>query len=90
MNIRMHAGRRTVHKHMIFPIQFSIQQVSLRDIGIDSMLEYLKNDKKMSQGSITMSIPEDFGTHRNVKMTPENLRSHLRSFRETFDTLPAA
>jgi 3-dehydroquinate synthase len=70
--------------------RFSIQQVSLRDIGIDSMLEYLKNDKKMSQGSITMSIPEDFGTHRNVKMTPENLRSHLRSFMETFDTLPAA
>ncbi len=70
--------------------RFSIQQVSLRDIGVDNMLEYLKNDKKMSQGSITMSIPEDFGTHRNVKMTPENLRSHLRSFMETFDTLPAA
>jgi len=70
--------------------RFSIQQVSLRDIGIDNMMEYLKNDKKMNQGSITMSIPNDFGTHSNVKMTPENLRSHLRSFMETFDTLPAA
>jgi 3-dehydroquinate synthase len=70
--------------------RFSIQQVSLKEVGIDNMMEYLKNDKKMTQGSVAMSLPEDFGTHQNVKLTPENLRSHLRSFMETFDTLPAA
>jgi len=59
---------------------YGIERVRISDIGVNSILRYISNDKKMSEGYINMPVPADIGNIITMKVTERMISDGLNTF----------
>lgn len=67
--------------------KYSIPRIQLRSIGLDTITSFIKNDKKSMDGRIAMRIPTDFGSMTDMIIDQEAIRSHIRSYMDTNESV---
>jgi 3-dehydroquinate synthase len=67
--------------------KYSIPRIQLRSLGLDSLVSFIRNDKKASDGKIAMRIPADFGVMTDISIDQEAIRSHIRSYMDSNESV---
>lgn len=67
--------------------RYSIPRIQLRSLGLDNIVAFIRNDKKSTDGKIAMRVPADMGTMTDITIDPEAIRSHIRSYMDSNESL---
>ncbi|KAA8922744.1 3-dehydroquinate synthase [Thermoplasma sp.] len=59
---------------------YEIERVRISDIGVNSILRYVSNDKKMAEGYINMPVPAEIGNIITMKVTDRMISDGLNTF----------
>ncbi|MGC8608802.1 MAG: 3-dehydroquinate synthase [Thermoplasmata archaeon] len=63
-----------------FMDKYGIPKISIREIGVSNIMRYIMNDKKMSEGSISMNMPSSIGNTTIVKANERILSDGMNTF----------
>ena len=67
--------------------RYSVPRIQLRSLGLDNIASFIRNDKKSVEGKIAMRIPSDMETMLDVTIDPEAIRSHIRSYMDSNESV---
>jgi len=59
---------------------YGIERVRISDIGVNNIVRYVSNDKKMAEGYINMPVPAEVGNVITMKVTERMISDGLNTF----------
>lgn len=65
--------------------RFSIRQVPLKEIGIDSLMKYMYNDKKVENRTVRLVVPEEPGKTSEIKIELKSFPDYIKEFINSYD-----
>lgn len=69
--------------------RFSISQISLKEVGLDGIMKYMYNDKKVESGAVRLVVPEDLGKTTEIKIELRSFPEHIKTFINSYDPVKA-
>jgi len=65
--------------------KFSISLAPLNSLGLQNMIKYISNDKKASDGHVSMVIPEEIGKSQKIRASVKDIFSYMKSFTDSYN-----
>lgn len=65
--------------------KFSISLAPINSIGLQNMIKFISNDKKASDGHVSMVIPEEIGKSVKIRASVKDIFSYMKSFTDSYN-----
>lgn len=65
--------------------KFSINLAPINSLSLQNMVKFMSNDKKASDGHVSMVIPSDIGKPEKVRASISDINSYLKSFTDSYN-----
>lgn len=65
--------------------KFSINLAPVNSLGLQNMIKFISNDKKASDGHVSMVIPEEIGKSEKVRASVKDIYSYMKSFTDSYN-----
>lgn len=65
--------------------KFSINLAPMSSLGLQNMIKYISNDKKTSDGHVSMVIPQEIGKSQDIRTPVKDIHSYMKSFTDSYN-----
>ncbi len=65
--------------------KFSISLASINSLGLQNMMKYISNDKKASDGHVSMVIPQEIGRAQKIRTSVKDITTYMKSFTDSYN-----